>query len=52
MLHDTQHIDFVIFYLHTFIIVVPSEVHTRGPVAVEVYNNALGEGKTLVKRLP
>ncbi|XP_078354091.1 uncharacterized protein LOC144638729 isoform X2 [Oculina patagonica] len=31
---------------------VPPEVLTRGPVDMEIYNNALAEGKSLVKRLP
>ena len=47
----TCNILILLFYLHTFIIVVPEEVLTRGPVVMEVYNNALAEGKTLVKRL-
>ncbi|KAL9958600.1 hypothetical protein ACROYT_G035638 [Oculina patagonica] len=33
-------------------VVVPPEVLTRGPIALEVYKNALAEGETCVKRVP
>ena len=38
--------------MHSFIIVVLKAVLTRGPVAMEVYINALAERETLVKRVP
>ena len=38
--------------MRSFIVVVPPEALTRGPVAMEAYTNALVEGKSLVKRVP
>ena len=35
-----------------FVYVVPSEIRSRGPLAVQTYNSALKDGKTNIKRIP
>lgn len=46
-----RHATLQIFDSLSFTIVVPPEVLKRGPVAIEVYKNALAEGKTILKRM-
>ena len=31
---------------------MPSDIYARGPAAIEAYNKALLDGKTLTKRVP
>ena len=35
-----------------FVCLVPSEIRSRGPLAVQTYNSALKDGKTHIKRIP
>ncbi len=53
MLHDMLSFFSIVPIAVAFLfVVVPPEVLTRGPIALEVYKNALAEGETCVKRVP